>query len=379
MRGSPVVRRRVLCFASGERSAAHLLAPLLARLARDGHEVESVPLAPPPDDALDEAGRAQIVRHRAAYRGWLRARLLEPVPPLLALARDHARRFRPDLILATTDCYAGALAAEAEGVRWLGVTASLSILERGLRDDYLGDAVDALAAERRALFAGTKAELVGPHALSPHGTLLFCAEELVAGAALPPGVRVVGPALSNEPRGDEPWFPRWRVRGVRPLVLVSFGSRFAWQPELLTVIARAAAPCRGQLVIGAGSLAETTFPLTLPGDVLAVPYLPQRELLARADVLVTHGGAVSVMEATARGVPLLVLPLGEDHPAQAEAVARAGIGVCVEPGSLVEARVRTALLALVDESGGHRRRARRIAAAAHARDGVDQAHEALSL
>jgi zeaxanthin glucosyltransferase len=362
---------RILFLSSSERAAVNALAPVKARLFEGGHEVDWAQLDHEVEGEPDEAARPRILRDRRAYRGWLRARLLEPIGTLLEQARMRLRLFAPDVVVTPPDFYPGVLAAEREGVRWIGVTASCSIAERRHLDYEMVRAIDALAAERRATFAalGSRLEFRAQHALSPHGTLVLVSEALLAGATLPPRVRAVGPALSAHPRGDEPWFPRWRVRPQRPLIMVSFGSRFAWQPELLTVVARAVAPFGGQLVLGAGALADTTFPLTLPGDVLALPYLPQLELLASADVLVTHGGAVSVMEATARGVPLLVLPLGEDHPAQAKAVEQAGVGITVEPGTLAEARVRTALLALVDGNGGHRRRARAIAEATRQNDG----------
>ena len=44
--------------------------------------------------------------------------------------------------------------------------------------------------------------------------------------------------------------------------------------------------------------------------VRAVAYAPQLALVARARAMISHGGANSVMEALAHGVPLLVSPFG---------------------------------------------------------------------
>jgi len=55
-------------------------------------------------------------------------------------------------------------------------------------------------------------------------------------------------------------------------------------------------------------------------------YAPQIATLRYAAAFVTHGGANSVMEAAACGVPMLISPMCNDQFHQAYFVARAGIG-----------------------------------------------------
>jgi UDP:flavonoid glycosyltransferase YjiC (YdhE family) len=81
--------------------------------------------------------------------------------------------------------------------------------------------------------------------------------------------------------------------------------------------------------------------------VLAVRYAPQLALLTRARAFVTHGGANSVMEAIASGVPMLVSPLCNDQPHQAWFVEAAGIGRALDLGAATPELTRATLDELI--------------------------------
>jgi glucuronosyltransferase len=53
----------------------------------------------------------------------------------------------------------------------------------------------------------------------------------------------------------------------------------------------------------------------LPENVIVSKWLPQRDLVAHHNVrlLITHGGYLSTMESLSEGVPVLTLPLNDDH------------------------------------------------------------------
>jgi UDP:flavonoid glycosyltransferase YjiC (YdhE family) len=75
--------------------------------------------------------------------------------------------------------------------------------------------------------------------------------------------------------------------------------------------------------------------------------VPQLEVLAHADVMITHGGANSVIEALAHGVPLLVSPICNDQFHQAELVQRAGFGRVLDLHTATPAQCRDALQELL--------------------------------
>jgi MGT family glycosyltransferase len=107
-----------------------------------------------------------------------------------------------------------------------------------------------------------------------------------------------------------------------PLVYFSLGSQIYYQPALFRRVIDALAGRDVQLVISTAELELSP----LPENVIAVRYAPQLAILKRARVLITHGGANSVMEALAFGVPLLLNPLCNDQFHQLHFVEKAGVG-----------------------------------------------------
>jgi UDP:flavonoid glycosyltransferase YjiC (YdhE family) len=75
----------------------------------------------------------------------------------------------------------------------------------------------------------------------------------------------------------------------------------------------------------------------VPDNVRVERWVPQAEALARAKLVVCHGGSGTVLGALAAGLPLVILPLFADQPANAERLARAGAARAVTPGELREA------------------------------------------
>jgi MGT family glycosyltransferase len=232
------------------------------------------------------------------------------------------------------------------------------------------------AAAPRALFARHglgHVEFRTCEALSPWLNTVFATRALVGDVVLPPATHLVGPSVPRAPRGDEPDFP-WHELDGRPLAIVSFGSQISHQPELFPRLAAAAAAAGAQVVVSAGELADDeAFRRALPPGAIARAYLPQRALLARAALLVTHGGANSVMEALTAGVPLLLCPVCNDQPVQAHFVGRAGAGLALDPLAADDATLRAAIARLVEPAGPARRAAAAIAADYAQHDGADTA------
>jgi MGT family glycosyltransferase len=342
-------------------------------LSLDGHP------APPPHVTGGEA-LARLVLDPVALRQWIRRLLIEAVPAQVDPTRAAMRSFRPDVAALDGMLYQGAIAAHLEGIPWAGVSTALTLLEPPDLDFALIRDVRSLAAEREALFAGygLRPSFRTCECLSPTLNLIFTTEDFVGGdASVPPATHLVGPSVPLGERGDEPPFPWDRVHAAQPLVYASFGSQISWQPKLFSLIADAAASLEVQVVMNAGDLADSDFAATLPGDVVVVRYAPQLALLQRAAVLVSHGGANSVMEALTYGVPLLLLPICNDQPVQAYFLGKAGVGRSLNHRGITAPALREALQALLAE-GSERSNARRVQAAYRQRDGAARAAELIS-
>ncbi|HLA77230.1 MAG TPA: glycosyltransferase [Vicinamibacteria bacterium] len=351
------------------------------QLTRLGVEVLALDGQPtPPAHITGGEALARLVLDPEALRLWIRGLLIEAVPEQVDPVRAVIRSFRPLVVATDGMLYQGVIAASLEGVPWAGVSTALTLLEPPDLDFALIRNVRSLAAERSALFLryGLKPSFRTCECLSPLLNVIFATPDFVGSdASIPPATQLVGPSTPLGERGDEPPFPWDRLDDRRALVYVSFGSQIYWQPDLFSLIAEAASFLDVQVVMNAGDLAQGGFPATLPGDAVAVRYAPQIALLKRAAVLVSHGGANSVMEAMTHGVPLLLLPICNDQPVQAYFLAKAGAGRSLDRQGLTVAALREALQALMTE-GPERANARRVQAAYRRHDGAARAAELIA-
>jgi UDP:flavonoid glycosyltransferase YjiC (YdhE family) len=272
------------------------------------------------------ASFAANIKDPAWLRHWIRTLLIDAAPDLVDGIRSVLRQWRPSVVVIDPLLYASAIAAELEGLPWVALSNSLNpVLPDGL-DSELLRTVQELEPARNRLFAryGLSARFRGCDILSPHLTIALATEALVGEP--PEGVRLVGPALPSGPRGDEPPFPWERLEENLPLVYMSLGSQLYYQPEIFAKVIRAMRTMSVQLVLAVGELAGTRLLPELDERVIAVRYAPQLALLKRTHAFITHGGANSVMEALAFGVPMLVSPMCNDQFHSAFFVEAAGAG-----------------------------------------------------
>lgn len=361
---------------AGHEVAFYAPRDLSAELARAGFEHTYAGAPAPPKQEDRGAELAALVRDRERLRAWIKTLLVDAVadevPRLEAVIRD----FRPRVIAADPMAYQAPIAAARAGLPWAALSTSLNPV---VPDDLASELIATnawLARDRDALFArfGCAARFRVCDCLSPHLTIAFTTEALVG--APPDGVTLAGPSLPSGARGDEPDFPWARLDG-RPIVYASLGSQIYWQPRIFAAAIEAARGLDAQLVLAAGELAADGALGPLPDGALAVRYTPQLQLLPRVAAMITHGGANSVMEALAFGVPLLVTPICNDQPHNARFVERSGAGIALELDAAPAGECRRALAALLAD-GPHRRAAARIAASYRARDGAARAAELIA-
>ena len=162
-------------------------------------------------------------------------------------------------------------------------------------------------------------------------------------AAQPDWFHYAGP-FHDETSGDAAPFPFAELDG-RALIFASMGTLQNQQFEVFHTIAEACAGLDAQLVITLGRRGATMPPLlrALPRAPLVVPYAPQRELLARAAVAITHAGLNTALEALVQGVPMVALPVTNDQPGVAARLAWLGAAEVVTRAALEPAVLRRAI------------------------------------
>ncbi|MBE8519243.1 hypothetical protein ILP97_17270 [Amycolatopsis sp. H6(2020)] len=198
---------------------------------------------------------------------------------------------------------------------------------------------------RRLPLGGRSAWLwtTSPSSPAGHGPLLVNGISLFHSGCgrLRGRIRFAGPLHGGLP-STVPGFPYERLAGRRVLV-VSFGTVFARRAGELRKIAESFRDSDWVVVLAAGSTPVASLE-PLPENVIALPSIPQQDLLNHADVLMTHGGMNSVLEAGAAGVPMLLAPHSREQHRTAATLAAVGAGVRLARASSLLRQAETLVL-----------------------------------
>ncbi|MDX8053496.1 glycosyltransferase [Lentzea sp. BCCO 10_0798] len=119
--------------------------------------------------------------------------------------------------------------------------------------------------------------------------------------------------------------PDWVVEHERPLVYLTFGTAFS-NPDVLRTAIAGVSGVDAEVLVATGPQVDPSVLTDVPGNVHVLPWVPQADLLAHADLVVHHGGAGTTVAAMTHGLPQLVLPQGADQFRNAEIVADTGLG-----------------------------------------------------
>jgi MGT family glycosyltransferase len=179
-----------------------------------------------------------------------------------------------------------------------------------------------------------------------------------------------GPLVDPDGRAPVP-FP-WEKLDGRPLIYASMGTVQNRIRETFANIAAACADSGAQLVLSLGGSATPEALGDLPGEPLVVGFAPQLELLERADLFVTHGGMNSALEGLRAGVPMVVLPVGNDQPGVGAIIQHFGAGLSLGTSRPGLARLRIAIGRVRGEAK-YRNRARALAVELAKQDGREVA------
>ncbi len=165
----------------------------------------------------------------------------------------------------------------------------------------------------------------------------------------PAGLHYVGPFVDAQrrPAVDFPWD---RLDG-RPLIYASLGTLQNGSEAIFKTITEACVGLDAQLLLSLGGGLDPARLGRLPGDPLVVHFAPQLEILKRSALVITHAGLNTVLESLSEGVPLVALPLGNDQPGVAARLKARGACVVVSRHRLTPARLRKAILRVLQDPG----------------------------
>jgi MGT family glycosyltransferase len=167
---------------------------------------------------------------------------------------------------------------------------------------------------------------------------------------LPASVHYVGPYLWNRPRGEQTsaWIDS--LRADLPCVHVTEGTFHVHRPIVLEAALSGLAGLPMQVVITTGGRSVDSLQLPPPASNIRVErWVSHSDLLPRTHVMVTTGGAGSVLASLAAGVPLVIVPTEWDKPEMAQRVVEAGAGIRLDPRRCTAERMRDSVLRVLRE------------------------------
>jgi MGT family glycosyltransferase len=183
--------------------------------------------------------------------------------------------------------------------------------------------------------------------------------------------RLVGPLMHAPPAtaGD-----RRAPAGDGPLVYMALGTVHNWRADVFRAGIEAMAGSGARLLVATGGRLPPAVFEPHAQNIAVVDRVDSRAVLAAAAVHITHGGANSVHEALAAGVPMVCLPQGDDHYLWADRVRALGAGVVLDEAD--PAAIREAVAAMLGDASP-RRAARDLAE--HLKDFPGEAEVARAL
>jgi len=156
-----------------------------------------------------------------------------------------------------------------------------------------------------------------------------------------------GPAV--QPRGGPGDFPMEKLEG-RPVLYISLGSTAVNQrPTFYQNCLKAFGGTKWQVVMNIGKT-DPALLGEIPENVLLRSFVPQLEVLQKSQVIITHGGMNSTMEALWFAVPLVVVSQhSPEEAATAARVAELGLGLRLEPGNEEPEAIRAAVESVTND------------------------------
>jgi zeaxanthin glucosyltransferase len=134
-------------------------------------------------------------------------------------------------------------------------------------------------------------------------------------------------------------FP-WEKLDGRPLIYASLGTLQNQKEHLFRAFAEACRSLPVQLVMTHGGGLSEEAANSFPGDPIVVSYAPQLEVLAKADLTLTHAGLNTVLDSLSCGVPLIAIPITYEQPAIASRIRWTGVGEVLSLKNLRVSRLK---------------------------------------
>ncbi|HET9674460.1 MAG TPA: glycosyltransferase [Gaiellaceae bacterium] len=321
--------------ATAAREAGHTVAfagrpsilPAVEALGFEAFPAEAEHETPPRRIALQPV---DLEREERDFRGWFADRI----------ARDRATRvrsiageWRADLVVCEETDFGSMIAAERLGLPY----ASVAVLAASsfTRPEIAGEPLNAVRLEN-GLPSDPELEMLGRHlVLSP----------------FPPSYREPSFPTERSFRSSGPPPPPSKRDGATT-VYFTLGTVFNLEcGDLFARVLDGLRELPFEVVATVGPHVDPAEFGPLPDRFHLAEYVPQSDVLPRADVVVSHGGSGSVLGALAHGLPQVLIPMGADQPLNGKRCEELGLARVLDPIAATPESVRDAVsTVLTDET-----------------------------
>ena len=328
----PVVPLARAALAHGHQVGILTSAGMADTVATELPGAEHLPAGNMPDEFSDEAQRrtGKVV--------------MQPTPEVIGeifggtrleaaldTALSAAQQWRPDTVIAEAFDTVGPAVAAALDIPWHQIALGPALPEPITRQ-----------------ITGSAALRYHDHGLDPQPPRSYIDQCPVAIQAPDRRTDVPHVPMRPEPHSTpgSSWTPPQGEPG-RPRVLVTLGTIFSDRAVLQEVVQAVAAT--GATVVATLGMSLYADPNTAeprgihPDSVHFVQFAPMDQLLSGVDLVVSAGGAGTILAAMARAVPLVLWPQGADQPINAARAQQAGVAVVVENAAALDDTVTAAL------------------------------------
>ncbi|XP_065095063.1 UDP-glycosyltransferase UGT5-like [Ochlerotatus camptorhynchus] len=170
--------------------------------------------------------------------------------------------------------------------------------------------------------------------------------------ALPPNVIPVGGLHVSRTEKVPPIVKQFIARAIKGVVLLSFGTNVA--SEMLGEKINVDMFKVFRSMPDYGFIWKHGDPASLgimPTNVLVLKWVPQAAILSntRTKLLISHGGLLSLQEATWHGIPVLSIPFFVDQYSNTDKLIRAGVGIKLLPKDINEESFKDAIMNVLDD------------------------------
>ena len=264
---------------------------------------------------------------------------------------EQVASFQPDVIFTDSVCFWGKLTARKYQIPMVVSTSTFAFNQASSRymKNSFSEIVDLITGLGRVKAELKKLEAYGYHEKSimplvqndnftdtvVYATRKYqpCAETFSGHYAF------VGPSLPVACPPDK--------AHERPLVFISMGTVLNEKPDFYKTCIRALAEEPVDVLISCGKAVDPESLGTLPDNIRVEPYVNQPEVLAKANVFLTHCGMNSVSESLYMAAPMVLYPQTNEQRAVARRAFEMGAGVELKGDSPEE--IRAAVLTVLKD------------------------------